>query len=175
MCPGSISFLRSILSPSLVQRECWKIGRVPVSAQQGVTSWASSTGRAGRRPRGEQGVVHGASRASSTGRAGRRPRGEQGVVHGASRASSTGASRASPPKQGVHQKYIDVFSLHRQSLQNKQCFHNPVYAYLSAARNRENPLFAYVGMLHRFERYHPKKDHLEPEVDVRSLSCRQSF
>jgi hypothetical protein len=42
---------------------------------------------------------------------------------------------ASPPKQGVHQKYIDVLSLHRQSLQNKQCFHNPVYAYLSAARN----------------------------------------
>jgi hypothetical protein len=42
---------------------------------------------------------------------------------------------ASPPKQGVHQEYIDVLSLHRQSLQNKQCFHNPVYAYLSAARN----------------------------------------
>jgi hypothetical protein len=82
----------------------------------------------GRHPQGEQGVVHGASRASSTGRAGRRPRGEQGVVHG--------ASRASPLKQGVYQKYIDVFSLHRQSLQNKQCFHNPVYAYLSAARNR---------------------------------------
>jgi hypothetical protein len=29
------------------------------------------------------------------------------------------ASRASPAKQGEHQEYIDVLSLHRQSLQNK--------------------------------------------------------
>jgi hypothetical protein len=99
----------------------------------------------GRHRQGKQGVVHGASRASSTRRAGRRPRGEQGVDHEASRASTTGrAGRrqwgdgASPLKQGVHQKYIDVLSLHRQSLQNKQCFHNPVYAYLSAARNTYN-------------------------------------
>jgi hypothetical protein len=27
-------------------------------------------------------------------------------------------------KQGEHQEYIDVLSPHRQSLQNKQCFHN---------------------------------------------------
>jgi hypothetical protein len=43
--------------------------------------------------------------------------------------------RASPAKQGERQEYIDVLSLHRQSLQNKQCFHN-LYAYLSAARNK---------------------------------------
>src|SRR2546423_1940335 len=29
-----------------------------------------------------------------------------------------------PAKQGVHQEYIVLLSLHRQSLQNKQCFHN---------------------------------------------------
>src|SRR5436305_15100040 len=29
-----------------------------------------------------------------------------------------------PAKQAGHQEYIDVLSLHRQSLQNKQCFHN---------------------------------------------------
>jgi hypothetical protein len=33
-------------------------------------------------------------------------------------------SRASPAKQGENQEYIDLFSLSRQSLQNKQCFHN---------------------------------------------------
>jgi hypothetical protein len=43
--------------------------------------------------------------------------------------------RASPVKQGEHQEYIDLLSLSRQSLQNKQCFHNQLYAYLSAARN----------------------------------------
>jgi hypothetical protein len=59
--------------------------------------------------------------------------GEQGVVHGASRASPVRRDRASPAKQGEHQEYIDVLSLHRQSIQNKQCFHN-IYAYLSAAR-----------------------------------------
>ena len=47
--------------------------------------------------------------------------------------------RASPAKQGERQEYIDVLSLHRQSLQNKQCFHN-LYVYLSAARNRFNPV-----------------------------------
>ena len=47
--------------------------------------------------------------------------------------------RASPPKQGKRQEDIDVPSLHRQSLQNGQCFHN-LYAYLSAARNKvESP------------------------------------
>ena len=43
--------------------------------------------------------------------------------------------RAPPAKQGKHQEYIDDLSLHRQSLQNKQCFHN-LYAYLSAVRNK---------------------------------------
>jgi rubrerythrin len=38
--------------------------------------------------------------------------------------------RALPAKQGERQEYIDVLSLHRQSLQNEQCFHN-LYAYLS--------------------------------------------
>jgi hypothetical protein len=33
------------------------------------------------------------------------------------------ASRASPAKWGKRQEYIDVLP-HRQSLQNKQCFHN---------------------------------------------------
>jgi hypothetical protein len=84
---------------------CWKIDRVPVSAWQGVASWASPTGRAGHQ------------------------RGELGDG-----ASPMRQDRASPAKQGGHQEYIDVLSLYRQSLQNKQCFHN-IYAYLSAARN----------------------------------------
>jgi hypothetical protein len=40
-------------------------------------------------------------------------------------------------KQGKRQEYTDVLSLHRQSLQNKQCFHN-LHAYLSAARNKQD-------------------------------------
>jgi hypothetical protein len=36
-------------------------------------------------------------------------------------------------ESGFHE-YIYVLSFHRQSLQNKQCFHN-IYTYLSAARN----------------------------------------
>jgi hypothetical protein len=69
----------------------------------------------------------------------------QGVIDMMSRviaSEATGWSpvrrgRASPAKQGERQEYIDVLSLHRQSLQNKQCFHN-LYAYLSAARNTED-------------------------------------
>ena len=44
--------------------------------------------------------------------------------------------RAPLAKQGERQEYIGVLSLHSQSLQNKQCFHN-LYAYLSAARNKK--------------------------------------
>jgi hypothetical protein len=51
------------------------------------------------------------------------------------------SSVANRPRSGVslasrreRREYIDVLSLHRQSLQNKQCFHN-LYAYPSAARN----------------------------------------
>jgi hypothetical protein len=54
--------------------------------------------------------------------------------------------RASPAKQGERQGYIDILSLHRQSLQNKQCFHN-LYAYLSAARNN-----MYSSLEHRHHR-----------------------
>jgi hypothetical protein len=50
------------------------------------------------------------------------------------RALPVRRDRTPPAKQGKRQKYIDVLSLDRQSLQNKQCFHN-LYAYLSAARN----------------------------------------
>jgi hypothetical protein len=57
----------------------------------------------------------------------------------ASRASLVRRARASPAKAGrERQKYIDVLSLYRRSLQNKQCFHN-LYAYLSAARNTDHP------------------------------------
>ena len=42
----------------------------------------------------------------------------------ASRASPVRRGRASTAKQGERQEYTDLFSLHRQSLQNKQCFHN---------------------------------------------------
>ena len=38
--------------------------------------------------------------------------------------SLAGAYRASPAKQGERQEYIDLFSLYRESRQNKQCFHN---------------------------------------------------
>ena len=50
-------------------------------------------------------------------------------------------SRASLAKQGENQEYIDLFSLSRQSLQNKQCFHNQFYAYLSAACNSLGEIF----------------------------------
>ena len=50
------------------------------------------------------------------------------------------AHRRPPAKQGEHQEYIDLLSLHRQPLQKKQCFHNQ-YAYLSAVRNN------YDGMI----------------------------
>jgi hypothetical protein len=39
----------------------------------------------------------------------------------------------------VGRMYINVFLL-SQVDSNKQCFHNPVYAYLSAARNRFSAL-----------------------------------
>ena len=39
-------------------------------------------------------------------------------------ASPVRRYRALPANQGKRQEYIDVLSLHRQSLQNKQCFHN---------------------------------------------------
>jgi hypothetical protein len=38
---------------------------------------------------------------------------------------------------------MDVLSLYRQYSQNKRCFHNQMYAYLSAARNTQ--------VLHRVE------------------------
>jgi hypothetical protein len=44
-----------------------------------------------------------------------------------SRVSVYSALRAGPAyKQGKHQEYIDFLFLSRQSLQNKQCFHNQV-------------------------------------------------
>jgi hypothetical protein len=42
-----------------------------------------------------------------------------------------------PAKQGEYQEYMDVLSLYRQYLQNKRCFHNQIYAYLSTARNTQ--------------------------------------
>jgi hypothetical protein len=65
---------------------------------------------------------------------GRHRQDKQGDRQGSDGASPVRRDRAPPAKQGKRQEYIDVLSLHRQSLQNKQCFHN-LYAYLSAARN----------------------------------------
>jgi hypothetical protein len=46
--------------------------------------------------------------------------GEQGDRQRSDGASPVRRDRASPVKQGERQEYIDVLSLHRQSLQNKQ-------------------------------------------------------
>ena len=48
----------------------------------------------------------------------------QGVASEARQGVTSEATGASPANQGKHQEYIDVFPIHRQSLQNKQCFHN---------------------------------------------------
>jgi hypothetical protein len=68
--------------------------------------------------------------------------------------------RASPAKQGKRQKYIDVLSISRQSLQNKQCFHN-LYAYLSAARNTHE---MHAREVHAYE-MHAREVHV-CEVDA---------
>jgi hypothetical protein len=96
---------------------CYKLAAFRCqSCKQGVAN--GDTGRrqrgAGRHQRGTQGVTQ---------------RGAQGVANGVTRRYRQGEEGQAP---GV---YISPFSLSIQSLQDKQCFHNSVYAYLSAARS----------------------------------------
>jgi hypothetical protein len=53
-------------------------------------------------------------------------------------AGQAPAERGGLRQQGRSNVYINVLLL-SQVDSNKQCFHNPVYAYLSAARNTERP------------------------------------
>ena len=87
-----------------------------------------------------------------------------------SRASSTGAY-GQQGVQGVASKagralgvYRSPF-LHRQSLQNKQCFHSQYMPYLSAARNTDLSSITFVP--NTFTKAVKHKEQENPQVEMR--------